>query len=102
MKFYGKGIVWNAQANRPLCKFENGELITEDTIIINELMGLGYKYDVEKIEITTLGDAEEKYIEVIRDSTLADLKALAKEKNIKGYGIMNIATLTKKLKEVES
>lgn len=45
MKFYGNGIVWNAQAGRPLCRFEKGEFITEDESVIKTLTELGYKHD---------------------------------------------------------
>lgn len=58
MKFYGNGIVWNAQANRPLCRFEKGELVTEDENVIKTLAELGYKHDeppiiktIETVEI---------------------------------------------------
>ena len=45
VKFYGNGIVWNAQANRPLCRFIKGEFITEDEGVVKTLTELGYKHD---------------------------------------------------------
>ena len=64
MKFYGNGIVWNAQANRPLCRFEKGEITTEDESIITVLTDLRYKHDeIEQIEVTRIGDIEPKFID---------------------------------------
>lgn len=50
MKFFGRGIVWNASENKVLCRFTDGELITEDKNIIKKLKKLNYKYQNEVIE----------------------------------------------------
>lgn len=45
MKFYGYGIVWDKEQGKPLCKFQSGELETEDKKINDTLKVLGYKHD---------------------------------------------------------
>jgi hypothetical protein len=52
MKFYGNGIVWDAENNRRLCKFSKptephgkGVFETEDERIIAELIRRGYASD---------------------------------------------------------
>ena len=44
MKFYGKGIVWNPDTNKPLMKFVDGKYETEDEYIIKKLKP-NYKHD---------------------------------------------------------
>ena len=129
MKFYGVGIVWNPQADKALCKFEKGELDTEDTEIISKLVNLGYAYEGTTLEVTELGDTEPKYIEgmpkiepyteettesdtlvaeeielvknenFFDDFTDEELKSMAKDRGIKGFGIMKREKLISKLKE---
>lgn len=48
MKFYGRGIVWDAKNGRRLVKFENGVYETDKPYIIAELTRLGYKHDEAK------------------------------------------------------
>lgn len=107
MKFYGTGIVWNPDKEKALCQFVKGELDTEDAEIINKLIELGYKHEeterIGAIEITSFGDSEPKYIDKIvnlEEKTDIELKALAKEKGIKGFGIMKHDKLIEKLREV--
>ena len=38
-------MVWDKNNDRPLCKFIKGELATNDTNIISNLIELGYKHD---------------------------------------------------------
>ena len=42
MKFYGNGIVWNADTDSTLCRFINGEFETTDPIVIDKLITKGY------------------------------------------------------------
>ena len=42
MKFYGNGIVWDGENDRPLCEFVNGEFTTKDVRIIEILTDSGY------------------------------------------------------------
>jgi hypothetical protein len=56
MKFYGNGIVWDAENNRRLCKFSKptephgkGVFETEDERIIAELIRRGYASDSEAV-----------------------------------------------------
>lgn len=50
MKFYGTGVVWNADTEKALCRFDkSGELDTTDEAIIEKLKEHGYKYDKEII-----------------------------------------------------
>lgn len=48
MKFYGNGIVWDGQKNRPLCEFKNGEYETSDNYKIDKLIKAGIRHDPEK------------------------------------------------------
>lgn len=51
MKFYGNGIVWDGQKNRPLCEFKNGEFDTSDNCKIEKLIKAGYSHEaMEKKE----------------------------------------------------
>jgi len=112
MKFYGVGIVWNPQADKALCQFEKGELDTEDTEIIEKLISLGYKHDgaEPKIEPYTEETAESdtlvaEEIKLVKNENFFDdfsdeeLKAMAKDRGIKGFGIMKREKLISKLKE---
>lgn len=45
MKFYGYGIVWDGDNNKPLVEFENGEFETRSKKTIKALTDLGYKND---------------------------------------------------------
>lgn len=51
MKFKGSGIVWDAERNCILCKFENGELVTEDVRVIEILQENNYAYEELEDEI---------------------------------------------------
>ena len=46
MKFYGKGIVWNKDNDKVLCKFIDGVYETEDSREIS-ILQQNYKYDGE-------------------------------------------------------
>lgn len=64
MKFYGNGVVWDAKANKALCRFDKtGELETEDETIRARLIELGYKHDpviiTEPTEEPAKDEAEE-------------------------------------------
>ena len=61
MKFYGTGMVWNPGKDRPLCRFKNGELDTENNDIIAKLLELGYK--TENGSEIVIFDAPEETIE---------------------------------------
>jgi len=41
--FNGKGIVWDAEGNRPLVHFKNGVFETEDSKTVGKLKKLGYE-----------------------------------------------------------
>lgn len=59
MKFYGNGIVWDAQAGRTLCRFINGEFESTDEHTESVLKGLGYKYDPPKeIRVIETGSSD--------------------------------------------
>jgi hypothetical protein len=45
MRFFGKGVVWDSEKNKRLCKFLNGSFKTEDERIIKKLIDLGYEYE---------------------------------------------------------
>ena len=45
MKFFGNGIVWDAEKERALCTFEKGEHETVDKRTADILIGLGFEND---------------------------------------------------------
>ena len=46
MKFYGKGVVWDKELSKSLCKFnKHGEFETEDKRVIDILVNAEYKHD---------------------------------------------------------
>lgn len=45
MKFYGYGIVWDADNSKPLAEFAGGEFETKVKKTIKTLTDLGYKND---------------------------------------------------------
>lgn len=89
MKFYGNGIVWNAQAGRPLCRFEKGEFITEDESVIKALADLGYKHDEPLIKTIEVVETEPvdgwktyKPVEVIKEVEQIEVNTSEDEKPI--------------------
>ena len=57
MTFYGNGVVWDREREKPLCKFENGKIETDDIRAIN-ILKERYKYEAEK-EILVETEEEE-------------------------------------------
>ena len=51
MVFYGNGIVWDKENNKPLCKFTNGKFETGDARIIS-LLRLGKYSEEESCPVT--------------------------------------------------
>jgi hypothetical protein len=51
MKFYGNGIVWDAERNRILCEFVNGEYTTNDEREIEILKAGEFESQIEIEEI---------------------------------------------------
>jgi hypothetical protein len=45
MRFYGRGIVWDAANDRKLMKFENGVFDTDDERITKLLIDGGYRHE---------------------------------------------------------
>ncbi len=89
MIFYGNGIVWDKQKNKKLCLFKNGHLETEDSYIIETLLASGYEH--ETIVKAPVAGYEEM--------TVADLREIAKDREIPGYTRKNKSQLIKILKE---
>jgi hypothetical protein len=53
MKFYGTGLIWDKDKNNVMCEFKKtglreGELETQDNILIKKLKELGYKEEAKK------------------------------------------------------
>jgi hypothetical protein len=59
LRFTGTGIVWDAENDKALCTFENGEFYTDDKIVINKLKELGFGYEEESRD---LGEGKKKRI----------------------------------------
>ena len=77
MKFYGNGIVWDAERSKALCNFgKEKEFETEDKRTIDILVKLGYEREeveneeVEEVEIEDKAD--------LSDKTVAELREMAK------------------------
>lgn len=90
MRFYGNGIVWDAERNTRLCKFKGGELDTSNERVIQLLSRMGYRYDGETEQKTPAPDGP----------TDEQIKDMAKQAGIRGYGIMKRETLIAKLNEL--
>ena len=89
MIFKGNGIVWDAEKGKVLCKFEKGELETEDTRIIKILTEMKYENDgVEEVEgFEDIKDVEDVIEDVeidLNDKTVVELRELAKEQDMVG------------------
>ncbi|KNY24998.1 hypothetical protein [Pseudobacteroides cellulosolvens] len=96
MKFYGHGVIWDKQNDEVLCKFVNGEFVTEDIAIIEKLKRLNYSCDEQyNQEINSDNDEscdnnvnkepdnnENKDINY-SELSFQDLKKIAKEKGVK-------------------
>lgn len=63
-------IIWDASNNRPLCKFVNGVIETNDTALADKLKGLGHIVE---------GKADAKPLDEMK---VDELKAYAAEHNI--------------------
>ena len=50
INFKGHGIVWDAEKNCVLCKFENGEFNTEDARVAERLINAGYEFEGEIVK----------------------------------------------------
>jgi len=61
MKFYGNGMVWDKAKNKPLCRFVGGVFETDDMEIAKKLVEIGYKCNVELIEITSSKSEYKEY-----------------------------------------
>ena len=68
MKFKGNGIIWDADKNCALCKFKDGELVTENDRVIKILSENGFEFEESEDAIPSL--------------TVKELKALLGEKGI--------------------
>jgi hypothetical protein len=95
MKFKGEGntTVWDAQRDRELCRFEKGELETEDIYVIERLVDLGYEHD----GVLPIPGPETPAI----DEELVALRAKGKELKIKGAAQMGLEKLTQAIAEAE-
>jgi len=56
MKFYGTGAIWNPDTNSVLCRFKRtglrqGELETQDNVLIKKLKELGYKHEITEQDL---------------------------------------------------
>lgn len=47
MKFYGRGLVWDTEKDKPLARFTDGELETDNIYVVEKLIAAGYEYERE-------------------------------------------------------
>ena len=82
MKFYGNGIVWDAERSKALCNFgKEKEFETEDKRTIDILVKLGYEREEVENEEVENEEVEEVEIEDkadLSDKTVAELREMAK------------------------
>lgn len=71
MRFYGNGIVWDAEKVQRLMKFTDGVYETDDPYIIKKLKAFGYKHDNP---VKTSPESEEM--------SAKELRAIAKARGI--------------------
>lgn len=77
--FYGKGMVWDKQKNKLLCKFVNGEYSTKDKHEQAVLKKLNYEFEEVQIEIPDLSNATEEDLKKVNKD---DIKAYLDRGNI--------------------
>ncbi len=101
MRFYGKGILWDNENNRRLCKFKDGFFDTEDKDKIEKLKAAGYKSDD-----CTVYESEDEIVYEFKgvdyDSmNVVELRDAARDKGISIYSdgkALNKAALIEALK----
>lgn len=75
MKFFGHGVVWDAENIKVLCRFGKGELEVEDKRTIDILKDLGYEHD-GVIEEDMEYEIEDNID--LNDKTVVELREMAK------------------------
>jgi hypothetical protein len=103
MKFYGKGIVWDATGNKILCKFVNGEFETNQQQVINKLKSMNFKFD-EAEEVKQVVEIKDKELNItsnidIEKMEYIQLRTIAKGKGINTHG-MDKKTIINAIKKV--
>lgn len=83
-------ILWDASNNRPLCKFVNGVIETNDEALAEKLKGLGH---------TVEGEPDGKPLDKMK---VEELKAYAAEHNIDLSDAANKADILKTIQEAEA
>ena len=83
-------ILWDASGNRPLCKFVNGVVETNDEALVSKLKDLGH---------TVEGEADAK---PLTEMKVDELKAYAAEHSIDLGDAKNKADILKAIQEAEA
>lgn len=83
-------IIWDGNNNRPLCKFVNGAIETNDKALAEKLKALGH---------TVEGEADAKTLDKMK---VDELKAYAAEHNIALVEGANKADILKTIQEAEA
>jgi hypothetical protein len=83
MIFKGHGVVWDAERSKVLCKFEKGELETEDKRTIDILVKLGYEHEGVVDDGVQEGEEETEEVEIedkidLNEKTVSELREIAK------------------------
>ena len=89
--YFGNGIVWDAEKNKVLCKFENQMFKTTDEYIKNKLDKLGYVSD---------SSDEIVVVDKVLDENMSEdeIRKKAKALGIKSWHVKSIENI---LKEIE-
>ena len=101
--YAGNGMVWDAEKNKPLCKFVNQMFKTTDPYVKNKLDKLGFIADRDD-EIVIIEDDIQGAIDEIHEVEIAtdeDIRALGKALGIKSYWNKNIDSLKEEISEKE-
>lgn len=83
-------IIWDASSNRPLCKFINGAIETNDEALASKLKDLGH---------TVEGEADVKQLDEMK---VEELKVYAAEHNIDLGEAAKKADILKAIQEAEA
>jgi hypothetical protein len=101
MKFYGKGVVWDGENNKRLCKFVGGVCDTDDKRIQAILIERGYKFDPEPVSGKP-GPPKQDNPPVTADMSAKELREIGKELGLSFPANMSKANMAKAINEAKN